>query len=542
MLVPDCGFSQTARWATTAKLGALVAGRDLVLGRGRLTDPTDLGVIGAAAAIRSGALTSTDLVDACLARIAATDADVRAWVVVDADGARAAATACDEAVTAGRPLGALHGVPIGIKDIIDVAGLPTRAGAAAFAHAVPARDATLVGRLRAAGAVILGKTETTEFAFSDPAPTRNPWASDRTPGGSSSGSAATVAARQVPAAIGTQTGGSILRPAAYCGVVGLKGAYGAVPLDGVRTLAASLDHAGPLARSVADAAILEDVLAGTASTVATIARPRIAIVPELMAEADPDLRAHLAGIIARLADAGAVIDEIALPSPFARIVAATRLIMSVEAAATHASTFAVHGDAYGPGIAALVRTGQAQRPVDLDRAERDRASFRTGMAPLLAAHDALLSPVAPGPAPDRRMGTGDLALCAPWSCIGVPAIAIPTGLDASGLPWSVQLVGGADDIGRLLGDRGLVCGRGRVRRATIARLAARAQERGGAVLSRTTSSVASSTRVCAGCSPAGHGQDELGGGHGHLERAAGGSSSAADRPSARPAGRRTRRR
>ena len=282
-----------------------------------MTDPTDLGVAEAAAAIRTGSLAATDLVEACLARIAKTDADVRAWVVVDADGARAEAAVCDELVAAGGPLGALHGVPIGIKDIIDVAGLPTRAGAPPFAHAVPVRDATLVGRLRAEGAVILGKTETTEFAFSDPAPTTNPWARDRTPGGSSSGSAAAVAARQVPAGIGTQTGGSILRPAAYCGVVGLKGTYGAVPLDGVRPLAASLDHAGPLSRSVADAALLQCVLAGSSSDIDSIDHPRIAMAPELLAEASPELQAHLTAVIARLSDAGAVIDEIALPLPFA---------------------------------------------------------------------------------------------------------------------------------------------------------------------------------------------------------------------------------
>ena len=205
------------------------------------------------------------LVEASLARIEATDAEPSGVGRPSTrDGALAAAAARDADLAAGRPVGPLHGVPIGIKDIIDVAGLPTRAGAAAFAHSLPDRDATLVARLRAAGAVILGKTQTTEFAFKDPAPTRNPWSSERTPGGSSAGSAAAVAARQVPGAIGTQTVGSILRPAAYCGVVGLKGGYGDVPLDGVVPLARSFDHAGPIARSVADAALLEAVLSADA--------------------------------------------------------------------------------------------------------------------------------------------------------------------------------------------------------------------------------------------------------------------------------------
>ena len=227
------------------------------------SEPADLGVAEAVAAIRDRSVTAAEVVDACLARIAATDDRLLAWVEVDGDGARARARERDAAVAAGRPVGALHGVPVGIKDIIDVAGLPTRAGAPSFAHRTPSADAPAVARLRAAGAVIVGKTHTTQFAFSDPAPTRNPWSAAHTPGGSSSGSAAAVAARHVPAAIGTQTGGSILRPAAYCGVVGIKGPHGAVPLEGIVPLAPSMDHCGSFARSVADAALVWGVLAGS---------------------------------------------------------------------------------------------------------------------------------------------------------------------------------------------------------------------------------------------------------------------------------------
>jgi Asp-tRNA(Asn)/Glu-tRNA(Gln) amidotransferase A subunit family amidase len=416
-----------------------------------LTTLTDLGVGAAADAIRDGETTSSALIEACLARIASTDASLQAWVTVDAEGAAAAARERDDDVSAGRPLGPLHGVPLGIKDIIDVAGLTTTAGAAAFAHTRPARDATLVARLRAAGAVIVGKTSATQFASSDPAPTLNPWSANHTPGGSSSGSAAAVAARQVPGAIGTQTVGSILRPAAYCGVVGLKGTFGQVPLDGVVPLAWSMDHAGPIARTVVDATLLEGVLAGTLVEQVRVDRPRFAVSHELLDAATPMLRAHLETVMTQLTDSGATFEEVALPRPFAEVVAATRLVLEAEAAAYHEAMFAEHAGEYGPGIAGLITNGLARQAIELARVERARALFGDAMAPLLGTVDALLSPVAPGSVPLRGEGTGDFSLCAPWSLIGVPSISIPTGLDATGLPLALQLVGGPGGLGRLLG-------------------------------------------------------------------------------------------
>ena len=318
---------------------------------------TDLGVGAAAEAIRRGEITSNELVEACLARIASTDEALQAWVTVDMEGATASARSRDDDVHAGRPLGPLQGVPLGIKDIIDVAGMTTTAGAAAFAHTHPTRDATLVARLRDAGAVIIGKTVATQFAYKDPAPTRNPWSADHTPGGSSSGSAAAVGARQVPAAIGTQTVGSILRPAAYCGIVGLKGDFGQVPLDGVVPLAPSFDHAGPITRSVADAALVLSVLSDAPVDIETTDRPRLAVSRELLDLAEPTLRGHLETVMTRLADAGATLVEVALPTSFAGIVAAGRLILEAEAAAYHESMFAQHAGDYGPGIAELVTAG-----------------------------------------------------------------------------------------------------------------------------------------------------------------------------------------
>jgi aspartyl-tRNA(Asn)/glutamyl-tRNA(Gln) amidotransferase subunit A len=410
----------------------------------------ELGTVETVDAIAGGRTSTVEVVDAALARIAATDDTLRAWVAIDTDGARAQARERDEDVAAGRLAGPLHGVPIGIKDIVDVAGLPTTMGAAAFAHRQPTIDAAAVARLRAAGAVIVGKTVATQFAYKDPAPTTNPWSSEHTPGGSSSGSAAAVAARQVPAAIGTQTVGSILRPSAFCGVVGFKGTHGDVPMDGIFPLAPSLDHVGPIARSVADVAILHAVLADTPDRPAIARPPRLGVARELFALAEPATRANLEGTIAALAGAGAEVTEVAMPASFAALGEAGLVILQAEAAATHAPMFGAHASEYGPHIAALVEAGLGRSPAELEQAMAVRSAFRAAVVPILDGLDALLSPVAPGPAPLRASGTGDFALCAPWSTAGVPSIALPTGLDAAGLPLALQLTGSPSGVGRLL--------------------------------------------------------------------------------------------
>jgi aspartyl-tRNA(Asn)/glutamyl-tRNA(Gln) amidotransferase subunit A len=416
------------------------------------TEPlTELGVRDAAELIRRGACSAVALTEACLARVRALEPALEAWVHVDADGAVAAARERDAEAQAGRLRGPLHGVPVGIKDIFDVAGLPTTAGARAFAHTRPDRDSGAVARLRAAGAIILGKTHTTQFAYRDPAPTRNPWNPAHTPGGSSSGSAAAVAARMVPLAIGSQTVGSILRPAAFCGVVGFKGTHGLVPVDGVVPLAWSLDHAGPFARSVEDAGIAVGVLAGREIEPLGVDAPRLAVTPQLFERAEPELRAHLEAVVERLAAAGARISEVTLPPSFADIHAAGRMVLEVEAATYHQPLFARHADDYGPGMAELVRIGLTRTGTEYVAANRRRLAFREAMTPLLIAHDALLSPAAPGPAPAGLGWTGDASLCAPWSSAGVPSITLPTGLAASGLPLALQLVQAPGASARLLG-------------------------------------------------------------------------------------------
>jgi aspartyl-tRNA(Asn)/glutamyl-tRNA(Gln) amidotransferase subunit A len=409
-----------------------------------------LGVREAAARVRTGAVTATALVEACLETIRTLEPRLAAWVHVDADGARAAARAID-AAPAADARGALRGVPVGIKDIFHVQGMPTTAGSRPFAHSRPSRDAASVARLRAAGAIILGKTHTTEFAFRDAGPTRNPWNPAHTPGGSSSGSAAAVAARMVPAALGSQTVGSVLRPAAYCGVVGFKPTHGLVPADGVIPLAWSLDHVGVFARSVDDVALVLGILTGRGLDPVPVTAPRLALVPELLDRATPELATHVRALAERFAAAGAKITEVKLPAEFATLHAVGQRVLEVEAAAYHRDTFAAHEKDYGTGIADLIRIGLGHTAVDYVAADRARLAFREAVMPLLAAHDALLSPTAPATAPEGLAWTGDASLCAPWSSAGVPSTSLPSGVSAAGLPLAVQLVQAAGAEARLLG-------------------------------------------------------------------------------------------
>jgi aspartyl-tRNA(Asn)/glutamyl-tRNA(Gln) amidotransferase subunit A len=399
-----------------------------------------LGAREAARRIREGRLSPVALAEACFERIAALDGELQAWSHLDQAGALDVARAREAEARSGRIAGPLHGVAVGIKDIIDVAGMPTTGGARPWAHTRPTRDAACVARVRAAGAVILGKTATTEFAYRDAAPTRNPWHPGHTPGGSSAGSGAAVAARMVPLALGSQTVGSVLRPAAYCGVVGFKGTYGAVPVDGVIALAWSLDHVGVLARSVSDAALGFGILADRPLEPTAPSAPRLALAPELLARAEPETAARIQAAADRFARAGAGVVEVKLPASFDDVHAAGLAVLEAESAAYHAENFRKHAAEYGKEIRALVEAGLKQAALTFVRANRARLRFRDEMLPLLTASDALLAPTAPAPAPAGLSSTGDGSLCAPWTYAGVPAITLPSGLDAGGLPDAIQLV------------------------------------------------------------------------------------------------------
>jgi len=298
---------------------------------------------------------------------------------------------------------------------------------------------------------VLGKTVTTEFAYRDPAPTRNPWHHDHTPGGSSAGSAAAVAARMVPLALGSQTVGSILRPAAYCGVVGFKGTHGLVPVAGVIPLAWSLDHVGVLTRSVGDAARAMSVLAGRDLEPAAVSAPRLALAPELLSRASREVAAQVEAAADAFARAGATVSKVELPASFGDLAAAGLTVLEVEAAAYHEPWFVKHADQYGLEMRKLIEAGLGVSATAYVTANRARLAFRDDVTPLLAAHDALLSPTAPAPAPEGLGSTGDGSLCSPWSNAGVPAITLPSGIASSGLPHAIQLVQAAGASTRLLG-------------------------------------------------------------------------------------------
>ena len=403
------------------------------------SDLTALSAVAARDAIQSGALSPVALVDACLARIRSLDPTLQAWIHVDEAGARTQAALREEEAKSGKLRGPLHGIPVGIKDIFDVEGMPTTAGARAWAHTRPTRDAASVQMLRNKGAIVLGKTHTTQFAYRDPAPTRNPWNVEHTPGGSSSGSAAAVAARMVPLALGSQTVGSTLRPAAYCGIVGYKGVHGAIPTEGVVPLAWSLDHVGVFARSVADLGLALEAC-GIQHGIGLKRAARFAIAPELLARAEPEVAASVQAAARALAAAGASIDELKVPTSFAEIHAAGQMILEAEAAAYHEASFGKHAAEYGEGIRSLVEIGLTRPAAAYVRADRVRRRFREEAHRVLASYDALLGPTAPALPPRGLTWTGDASLCAPWSTAGFPSISIPTGVAPSGLPHAIQLV------------------------------------------------------------------------------------------------------
>jgi aspartyl-tRNA(Asn)/glutamyl-tRNA(Gln) amidotransferase subunit A len=418
----------------------------------------------AAEEIRQGRLSPVALLDRCLAKIARYEERVRAWVLVDRDGAMEQARRAEADIKAGHWRGPLHGIPVGIKDIIDVFDLPTAAGSRLWKDSIARHDATVVRRLRSAGAVIVGKTVTTQYASFDPPPTRNPWKTGRTPGGSSSGSAAALACGMCLGALATQTGGSITRPASYCGVASIKPTYGRVSTQGVLPLAHSMDHVGAMAGCVRDVAIVLQAIMGAdasdlhgpGSTLPDLTasgatdKPRLGRVRGLFSrQADAAVTAIIDRAAAKLVGEGATLTNVALPACFDEVLTRHRTVMAVEAASYHEYRLRKHPEDYGPCITQLLEEGLACPAPEFARTKEHQKLLRCEMLKCFDVNDALLIPATTSPAPDAAT-TGDPAFNSPWSYTGLPVVSVVAGWTDDGLPLALQLVGQAGSEPELL--------------------------------------------------------------------------------------------
>jgi Asp-tRNA(Asn)/Glu-tRNA(Gln) amidotransferase A subunit family amidase len=408
----------------------------------------DLGY--AAEAIRRGELSSAELIDACLDRYAATESTLHAFAWLDPDRARHLAALRD----AEPPRGVLHGVPVGVKDIFDTAGIPTENGSALFRGRVPERSSDAVHALEAAGAIVIGKTVTAELAFYEPGPTRNPYDLDRTPGGSSMGSAAAVAATVIPGAIGSQTNGSTIRPAAFSGVVGFKPTGGRLSTAGALEFSATLDQVGAFAGDVASIARLTAALSGDALDEwwsAPAGRPpQLAAVRTSDWDAATDaMQTRFQADVDELASEGGPIEWPALPEGLDEAPALIQTIMAYESARTLGPLAESRPEDVSQQARAFFARGRAIAADDYERVIRERLRLIASFNEWAAPYDAILTVPATGEAPGVET-TGDPRFCSRWTFVGAPALALPTGLGPSGLPLGLQLVGARGSDRRLL--------------------------------------------------------------------------------------------
>lgn len=429
---------------------------------------TDLSLLGAAEAadgLAEGRFSSEELVQACLERVRIDEVRVQAWEFLDPEHALRQARAADLRRREGKPLGPLHGLPVGVKDIIDTGDMPTTDGTVLHAGRTPFDDATLVSLLRTAGAIILGKTVTTELATYSPGKTRNPHNPEHTPGGSSSGSAAAVAARMVPLAIGTQTNGSVIRPAAYCGVVGYKPSFGLISRHGVLKQSRPLDQIGVMARSVEDAALLAEQLIGFDENdpdTRALPKPRLREV----AMQDPPLPPTLAFVktpMWKLADAqcqeafaelvahlGSRVEDVKLAGPFKDAWKWHQTIMEADLAKNFEAEYQQGRDKLSATLCGQIERGRRVRAVDYNKALDQVPALNRGLNELFEVrYEAILTPATTGTAPKGLESTGSPAFCTLWTLCGLPAITLPL-MSADGLPLGVQLVGPRGGDARLL--------------------------------------------------------------------------------------------
>jgi Asp-tRNA(Asn)/Glu-tRNA(Gln) amidotransferase A subunit family amidase len=429
-----------------------------------ISRPHSLSAADAARAVARGLLSSVELAHACLAHIKTVEPVVQAWTFLDPDYVLQQAKAADELRLSGAPTGPLHGVPVGLKDIIDTADMPTENGSVLHAGRTPSRDAAVARMLRAAGAVIMGKTVTTEFATRSPGKTRNPHDPAHTPGGSSSGSAAAVAAEMVPLALGSQTGGSVIRPASYCGVYALKPTHGLIPRAGMFQLSRSLDHVGLFARTLEDLALgLEQVAGYDEGDPDSRPRPRVpyrAIAAEdpplaplfafvktpRWSQVAPDAQEAFGELVERLGDR---VEEVELFEGEA--IDWARTITDAEVALNLAREWATGRDRLSASLRTRIERGREVRALQYLQARAEVPGLIAGYTELFEQrYDAILTPAAPGTAPKGLESTGDPMFNSVWTLCGMPAVTVPLMSGANGLPLGVQLVGPRDGDARLL--------------------------------------------------------------------------------------------
>lgn len=420
-----------------------------------MTQPHEMTITEMAESIRLRQLSPVELMESLLSRSRILDPKLKIWVTLDEDIAiRAARASADEIALRGSR-GPLHGIPVGVKDIYYTAGFKTTGCSPIYAEFVPSYDATSVSLMRANGAIVMGKTVTTEFACMDPPPTKNPYNPAHTPGGSSSGSAVGVAAGVFPAALGSQTAGSVLRPASYNGVVGVKPTFGRISKYGVMPVAWSLDTMGFFTRSVMDAAIILTTLAGydpkDATSSTSPARdytnalttkpipPKIGVVKTFMDRASSEVHLHTETAMDTLRRGGAYMDEVYVTTDFDTLTSAHHIVMAVEAATVHREDFGKMPNAYGPKVRSLIETGMLISASEYIQAQQVRNQFRVEIEGLARLYDVLFTPSTTTHAPRDLTTTGDPILQSPWTTAGLPAMTLPSGLSASGLPLGIQL-------------------------------------------------------------------------------------------------------
>lgn len=413
-----------------------------------------LTAVDAAAMVARGDITSEELVGACLERIAAREETVGAWAAIDPEAALASARAADAALAEGGPTGPLHGVPFAVKDIIDTKDLPTEYGSEIYAGHRPDADSPCVEAMFAAGAVLLGKTVTTEFATFAPRGTRNPHNPAHTPGGSSSGTAAAVADFMVPAGFGTQTSGSVIRPASFCGVCAIKPSHGVVPLSRMLVLVPVFDCVGTMARNFDDLALIHDIQTGSRPAPLADGPGRAARIGLCRShqwdKAEAAAMDTMEAAAGRLSELGADLHDVVLPRHFADLPAAHGTIMSVWLSRNLAHEYERSRDMLGERLRARIEIGIETSPADFDRALKTAERCRSEIDDVLGDSDVLLTPSAPGEAPADLDFTGDPAFNMVWTLLQVPCVNVPHFSGPGGLPVGIQLIGRLGDDRRVL--------------------------------------------------------------------------------------------